>query len=446
MEASPAKGVFQLTGMSGKAAVRVLGEDRTIPASEGRFEDDFPPYAVHLYRVAEASASASSPAADEVTIKGMVLNNVHTGEDQTSVFVYALDGTPEIRAVVDRIMAQDYPDKGLDGDAARKLQDQFTAKLKYFIDGPHADELCKKATYGARQPTALTGRIAEKDGKRWITVSKYADTTLHYPAKMLAADQPLVMPDKAPLLLKINDRLSLKCIWVPPGKFLMGEPYYQCPHWQEAPPHMVTLTKGFYLAEHPVTQEMFEAVVGSHPGTEKAAKAPVNASCAGMYEFCRILSQKSGRKIRVPTAAEWEYAARVGTSNPAFREKYKDQDSSGVRPIGGQIQAAQRLGLLRHGEQRVGADERRLRPTRPPGHGRSAAHSARRPRQGRPEPEARALRQGQWAICRQRNRVHQQRPRPGEDLSRHHAVSRGGGRAVSRLQRKGRTVSRVKPQ
>ncbi len=60
-----------------------------------------------------ASAFASQTVAVEVTIKGMVLNNVHTGEEQTSVFVYALDGTPEIRAEVDRIMAQYYPDKGL---------------------------------------------------------------------------------------------------------------------------------------------------------------------------------------------------------------------------------------------------------------------------------------------------------------------------------------------
>ena len=295
---------------------------------------------------AVAWAWATPPADDQVTIKGMVLNNVHTGEDRESVFAYALDGTPEIRAEVDRIMAENYPDKGLDGDAARKLQDEFTARLKYFINGPQAEELRKKATYGARQPTALTGVVQEVDGKRTIKVLKYADTTLQYPAKMLAADKPLVMPDRPPLVLKIGDKLTLKCVWVPPGKFFMGEPYYQCPHWQEAPPHLVTLTKGFYMAEHPVTQEMFAAVVGNNPSTEKAAKAPVNATCAGMYEFCRILSQSSGRKVRPPTAAEWEYAARVGTSNPTFREKYKDQDSSSVRPMAVKSKAPNAWGFL----------------------------------------------------------------------------------------------------
>ena len=121
-----------------------------------------------------------------ITIKGIVLNEVHTGEREQSVFVYALDGTPEIRAEVEKLVAEYYPDKGLDAEAARKLQDQFTAKLKYFIDGAIAGELHQKATYGARQPTALTGTVSEKDGRRWITVGKAADTTLHYPAKMLA--------------------------------------------------------------------------------------------------------------------------------------------------------------------------------------------------------------------------------------------------------------------
>jgi hypothetical protein len=278
------------------------------------------------------SALTCPLSAREITIKGIVLNNVHTGEREKSVFVYALDGTPEIRAEVDKIMAEHYPDKGLDAEAARKFQDQLTARLKYFIDGPHADELHQKATYGARQHTALTGTVREEGGRRWITVSKFVDTAWKYPIKMLAPDKPWVMPDRPPLVLRINDKLSLRCVWAPAGKFFMGDPFYQCPHWQEAPPHMVTLTKGFYMAQHPITREMFEAVTGSTSSTEKTAKAPANVSCVQMYEFCRVLSQKMGRKVRVPTAAEWEYAARVGTSNPTFKEKYQDQDSSNVQP------------------------------------------------------------------------------------------------------------------
>ncbi len=51
MEATPAKGSFELAGLRGNTAVEVLGEDRTIAGSDGRFADEFEPYAVHLYRV-----------------------------------------------------------------------------------------------------------------------------------------------------------------------------------------------------------------------------------------------------------------------------------------------------------------------------------------------------------------------------------------------------------
>jgi hypothetical protein len=53
MEASPAKGQFEVKGLTGETTVRVLGENRTIQARNGRFEDDFGPYAVHLYQLGD---------------------------------------------------------------------------------------------------------------------------------------------------------------------------------------------------------------------------------------------------------------------------------------------------------------------------------------------------------------------------------------------------------
>ena len=51
MEASPAKATFELKGLAGKTSVRVIGENRDTRARDGRFEDEFGPYAVHLYEM-----------------------------------------------------------------------------------------------------------------------------------------------------------------------------------------------------------------------------------------------------------------------------------------------------------------------------------------------------------------------------------------------------------
>jgi formylglycine-generating enzyme required for sulfatase activity len=154
-----------------------------------------------------------------------------------------------------------------------------------------------------------------------------------FPDKMLAPDKPLKMPGKEPLILKVTDALSLKCILLPSGEFLMEKPFYVIPRWQDEFPRHITLTKPFYLAEIPVTQEMYEAVMGNNPSTAKDPQRPVrNVPCVDVKKFCQILSEKNGRTVRLPGEAEWEYAARVGTSNPPLDAKTKDQDSDGGGP------------------------------------------------------------------------------------------------------------------
>lgn len=269
-------------------------------------------------------------AAPEVTLKGLVMCSKQIApepkpEDCNSLVLYAFEGTPEVRAALDEIMAKHYPDGGWTVEQARSVMAQFDAHLRYWIPpGPVTKQYHNQVEWVA-VPTAVTGVVSEHDGKMWITPSKLAPATFTYPAKMLAPDRPRVTPQGKPLMLKISDTLLLKSILLPAGRYLRGSPFYQ-PRFQDEYPHEVVLTKPFYMAEHPITQEMYQAVMGRNPSKQINPKYPVEQAPYGdIEEFCRRLSRLNGLTVRLPTDGEWEYAARVGTSNPCFTEKYRDQ-------------------------------------------------------------------------------------------------------------------------
>jgi formylglycine-generating enzyme required for sulfatase activity len=276
----------------------------------------------------------------EVTLKGSLICNgaclPDPKADDHGLVLYAINGTPAVRATVQQIVKDFYPDKGLDAEAAQKLMDQFSTRLKFYLapDSPALATEKKNTGKGhycmPARPVAVTGVVHEKDGKKWLTATRIEPARLQYPDIMLTADKPFVTPRRPPVVLKINDKLTLQCVYIPPGRFLMGTPFYMWPYFVEEYPHLVTLTKGYYLAEIPVTQEMYEAVMGNNPSVVKDPQLPVqNPPFAAIEKFCQILSEKNGKKVRLPTDAEWEYAARVGTSNPGFPARYKDQNSSG---------------------------------------------------------------------------------------------------------------------
>jgi hypothetical protein len=284
-------------------------------------------------------AGASTVRAADVTLYGSVVCNgaciPDPKKDDHGLVLFAIDGTADVRATLERIMKDFYPDQGLDAEAAQKLIDQFSTHLKYCIapDSPAlqivknkgANHYCMPAT-----SSAVTGTISEKDGKKWITAARIEPCKLKYPGKMLSADKPFVMPGREPLLLKLGDKETLKCVHIPAGTFLMGTPVYMWPYHVEEYPHRVTLTRDYYLAEIPITQQMYQAVMGKNPSLVEDPQLPVqNPTFQDIEQFCDILSKKNGKKVRLPTSAEWEYAARVGTSSPAFAEKYQDQNSSG---------------------------------------------------------------------------------------------------------------------
>jgi eukaryotic-like serine/threonine-protein kinase len=81
----------------------------------------------------------------------------------------------------------------------------------------------------------------------------------------------------------------------------------------EGPQHRVSVPS-FYMGRFEVTQAQWQAVMGNNPSSFKGENRPVErVSWNDAQEFCKKLSQRTGRTYRLPSEAEWEYACRAGT-------------------------------------------------------------------------------------------------------------------------------------
>ena len=109
--------------------------------------------------------------------------------------------------------------------------------------------------------------------------------------------------------------LTIKLGLIPAGKFTMGSAKGEKGHYRdEGPQHEVTISKPFLMGITEVSQQQYETVMGKNPSSFKGPTNPVNTvSWNDATIFCKKLSEKTGRKVRLPTEAEWEYACRAGT-------------------------------------------------------------------------------------------------------------------------------------
>jgi len=118
----------------------------------------------------------------------------------------------------------------------------------------------------------------------------------------------------------LGDKVTIKFVPIPEGKFLMGSLNDEKDRQDnEGPQRQLTVLKPFFMAVYPVTQEQYKVVMGKNPSTLKGAGKPVETvSWDDAVAFCKRASAKTGKTFRLPTEAEWEYSCRAGTETRYF--------------------------------------------------------------------------------------------------------------------------------
>ena len=170
-------------------------------------------------------------------------------------------------------------------------------------------ELYDEAAESATKYLTLVGR----EGEHYRAALELLDTVEQAQAAAEAARR------RPPGESRVFD--GIEFVWVPAGEFLMGSTSSEAFDWEQ-PVTRVRISRGYWLGKYEVTQAEWQAVMASNPSEFKncGPNCPVEqVSWDDVQEFIRRLNGRTGGdRYRLPTEAEWEYAARAGTSGDRY--------------------------------------------------------------------------------------------------------------------------------
>lgn len=157
------------------------------------------------------------------------------------------------------------------------------------------------------------------------------------------------------ITIPVKDGISIEMVKVEGGTFMMGATPEMENSWtEERPIHQVTLTNDYYIGKYEVTQSLWCALMDNNPSYFKGDNLPVEqVSWDDCQKFINKLNDITGRKFRLPTEAEWEYAARGGKKSRGYQYSgsnkisdvawYSSNSEHKTQPVG--LKLANELGL-----------------------------------------------------------------------------------------------------
>ena len=135
-------------------------------------------------------------------------------------------------------------------------------------------------------------------------------------------------PSGSVIIIPVKKGISIEMVKVEAGSFMMGTPREKQPvntFIAENPVHHVTLTNNYYLGKYEVTQELWQSVMGNNPSAIKGSNMPVeHVSWKDCQDFISRLNSLTGKNFRLPTEAEWEYAARGANMTHGYQYSGSD--------------------------------------------------------------------------------------------------------------------------